>query len=594
MKVLEKRNKSELFESGKAGEVYRDGRDLRGLVGWRGVGPTLAAAVVSGLLLSAVFPPLEWAWAAWFALLPILAAPIPRRFTRRLLVGYVFGLSHFATSLYWLNEVVFFAGYLLSIYCAFFLLAWYLLFADVVTFFLSREGKSTANLSVSGRIYISGLSALSFMLAGLLIALGWVGLEWVRSWLFTGFPWNHFGLSQWQNPGLLQTTTVTGIYGLSFLLIMANLALLWIAVSHWHRWAGRGGGTMQFPWPVAAALLVLAPSLYLMYRGREKLEAPDARLEIAAVQGNLPQARVWTEGQLEKAIRVYEGMSREAARVDPDLIVWPETAVPAPAFYNPDYQQMLERLTTDIQTPLLFGNMHMEPVHSLEPEKGMEVETYNDFNSVFLLDREGRVMEYYYKVRLVPFGEYVPMGDILPFLHDLIGMGRDLSAGREYTLFELREGIWAGVNICFEDVFPQVSSNFVLRGANLLMTLTNDAWFAESPGSRQHMTHAVVRAVENRRPLMRSGNSSDTALIMPNGEVRGLLYDHETGDRFIRDWRKYTVPVWFDLGTTFYTRHGNVFAAACFLVVLLWLLWRIVWSVQRNVQLRRIITGEEN
>ena len=142
-------------------------------------------------------------------------------------------------------------------------------------------------------------------------------------------------------------------------------------------------------------------------------------------------------------------------------------------------------------------------------------------------------------------------------------MGRGLTAGTEYTVFHLPNGARAGVNICFEDAFAEISRQFALRGANLLLTLTNDAWYAESAGSRQHLTHAVFRAVECGLPLFRSGNNSDTCLILPNGSVVDVLRDPETGNAFVRGARGYRVPVWAYPLQTFYVRHGDVFAHLC-------------------------------
>jgi apolipoprotein N-acyltransferase len=193
----------------------------------------------------------------------------------------------------------------------------------------------------------------------------------------------------------------------------------------------------------------------------------------------------------------------------------------------------------------------------------------------------------------VPFGEFTPFERLFPWLTDIIGMGRSLTAGREFTVFELPRGARAGVNICYEDIFPEISRQFVRRGANVLMTLTNDAWYAESAGSRQHLIHAVFRATENRRPLLRAGNNSDTCLILPDGRIVGLLYDLDTGSRFVRAARCYDVPVWQKQELTFYTRYGDVFAYGCALAMLL--TW--VFLAQRCLieKRRRLlaITGSE-
>jgi apolipoprotein N-acyltransferase len=182
-----------------------------------------------------------------------------------------------------------------------------------------------------------------------------------------------------------------------------------------------------------------------------------------------------------------------------------------------------------------------------------------------LLDAETKVLDHYDKIHRVPFGEYVPFSRYLPWLVKWIGMGRDLTPGTEHTVFDLPKGVRAGVNICFEDAFAGISRAFVQRGANVLVTITNDAWYAESSGSRQHLLQAVFRAAETRRPLLRSGNNSDTCLIMPDGSITNLLCNPDTGNPFYRGAGVYDVPVWADPPTTFYTRHGDLFAILCVL-----------------------------
>lgn len=565
--------------------LSRRGYNLSGLIGWRALLPGLTAAAVSGLLLSAAFPPLEWAWLAWAAFLPILTVPFPRRPGPRLLIGFVLGYSHFATTLYWLNPVGFFAGYLMALICALYPMVWYYLITDIILLY-SPVPKNRPDEERPLRPSLFNLNPFQFTLLTLAAPVFWVTLEWVRSWIFTGFPWNQLAVSQWHNLNLLEITTLFGTYGLSFLILLINLSIAWIFCYRWkYGWRRKSGHII--PWPLLASAILIIPALFYMY-SRPNLPPADTEIRIAAIQGNIEQARIWSQAQLDEALKVYNDLSREAARDNPDLIVWPETAVPAPVFFNRDYLQMQKKLLSDIKTPLLFGSTHREKT-TLETGE----DEFQDFNAVFLIDENQEVKEYYYKIHLVPFGEYVPLGDIFPGLYDLIGMGRDLTAGREYTLFQLNDKVWAGVNICFEDVFPEISRNFVLRGANLMITLTNNAWFEETAGSRQHLSHAVFRAAENRLPLLRSGNNSDTALIMPNGEVRNLLYDNKNGDRFIRDWRTYRVPIWLEPETTFYTRHGNIFAWLCAGLTFLWLIRRALLSLKRNLSAKNKISHDE-
>lgn len=521
--------------------------NLAGHVAWRRRALELTAAVGSGLLLSAAFAPLELDLLVYVALIPLLWLPLPRTLGRRALVGYVFGAAYCLTNLFWLNSIGFGAGVLLGAYCALYPMAWYLFTGAVLTRLCGR-GTDTEPAPPPWR-----LSALQQCLLCLLLPAAWVALEWLRSWLFTGFSWNQLGISQWQRGDLIQFVQLTGVYGLSFLIVILNVAL---ALSWRHMvdtWRHRVPERPSAPLYLAFALLLAA--LWYGKQARE-IPAPDTSLNVAAVQGNIPQCREWSEKQLDDSLSVYSSLTRASmlGSIRPDLVVWPETAIPAPLRWNEKYAETMRQLTAAVQTPMLIGTVdyrpHPDPV----------------FNSAFLLDAAGGLREHYDKIHRVPFGEYTPFSRYLPWLQDWIGMGRDLTPGTEYTVFALPGDIKGSVLICYEDAFGSLARQFVLRGANLLFTLTNDAWYAESAGARQHFAHAVFRAVENRRPLFRAGNNSDTCLILPSGQVRGLLLDPVTGSRFTRASDVFEIPVWSDLGTTWYTRNGDVVAQLCFLV----------------------------
>lgn len=541
------------------------GANLRVLTGWRPVVSLGVCLAASGLLLSASYAPLEWDWLGWCALVPALVAAAPCGGLRRLLAGYLLGFVYCVTNLFWLNEIGFAAGVLLAIYCACFPAAWYALTAALA----GALRASPAGEPPSALCRVPTGWRQSALILG--SSLFWVGLEWLRSWLFTGFPWNDLGISQWQRPALLSLTCFTGVAGISALLMVSNLALAQVALTWWH---GVRHGSPRRSGRVPAVTLGLALVLAMVAAMMAPtVPAPEASLRVLAVQGNIPQCRVWTEEQFDEAVAVYTGLTAQAVPVArPDLVVWPESAVPAPLGYGP-FRRRVDALMAEIQTPLLLGALDSRALPDARWTGAEWEPPLQDFNAAILLAPDGSTVETYDKIHRVPFGEYVPFGRYLPWLVDWIGMGRDLTPGSEYTLFDLGPGLLAGANICFEDVFPEISRNFVRRGATLLLTLTNDAWYAESAGSRQHLVHAVFRAAENRRPLFRSGNNSDTCLILPDGRIEGLLYDPETGRRFIRGTRVYDVPISLAPPETLFTRWGNWFARACAAGAILLGLW---------------------
>lgn len=516
----------------------------------------LLGCVLSGLLLTGAFAPFEQPFLAWLAFVPLLLMPVPRRWPQRVVCGYALGLSHFLTSLAWLNTIGFAAGVLLGLVCAVFPLVWYLFYTAVFDLLLLRPARPPdwdGNSRLADGVASVPLSAARYALLVAFLPAAWVAAEWVRAWVFSGFSWNQLGVSQWQHLRLLRLTSWTGVYGISFLAVVVNVVVAWILIARWQRL--RHGGDHQVPWPAVAALGVVLPTIMLTAAGPKSPGQPSHYLRVAAVQGNIPQRREFTQQDLQEILPVYENLTRAAATTDPDLVVWPETAVPAALFWNADYAAVMSRLFGDLQLPMLIGSLDFRT----EPDSTDPADA-RTYNSAFLFAADGTLLDRYDKVHRVPFGEFVPFGDALPWLVSWIGMGRGLTPGTGFNLLPLPKETYAGVNICYEDAYPGISHAFVRRGANLLMTLTNDAWYAESAGARQHMVHAVLRAVENQRPLFRAGNNSDTCLIMPWGEVRDVLADPDTGNRFVRGTRTYQIPVWNDLPITFYTRHGDWFA----------------------------------
>lgn len=527
--------------------------DLCFLVSWRRRLLEIILAVTSGLAISFTFPPLELTWLTWFALIPLLILPVPMIRRRRVLLALSFGAAYFIPSLFWLNEVGFGAGILLAIVCAVFPAVWYLLFCAATTTYLVDNKTANSDENPFPATAVLTAHGRKFAISALALSASWVGLEWVRSWLFSGFPWNFLGISQWQNIGLLRITAFTGVYGISFLIVLANFTLAWIFTRWLKRWQGAKPQAGAY-YPAITAVTCFAIALVAIHLPPELPATADNTLVIAGIQGNLSQRREWTEEQLEEAIEVYNSLTREVlseAEEEIDLVVWPETAIPAAVLWEKRSNRMLYRLFTDFNVPFLIGTLDYRPLAKDE---------YAQVNSAVYFGPDGEVSDYYDKTHLVPFGEFVPLGEKLPWLREFIGMGRDLRAGRQFTVMSLPADARAGINICYEDAFPYISRNFVRRGANLLVTITNDAWYARSSGSRQHMIHAVFRAAETRLPLFRSGNNSDTCLILPDGRVRGLLYGDAGDTRFVRSFRIYKVPVWDDPPETFYVRHGDIFA----------------------------------
>ncbi|MBO4619457.1 MAG: apolipoprotein N-acyltransferase [Victivallales bacterium] len=552
----------------------------------------LGAALLSGLALSCAFAPLEWWWMAWLAFLPLLVLPTPQSRWERLGVGMIFGYSHFATALHWLNTVGFGAGWLLAVYCALYPAVWYYLYSAVLWSLKPRESlseeQSETELASAHRAG-AALWQLRYRVAVGVAALAaaiWTALEWVRSWLFTGFPWNQLGISQVETIFAFPAWDF-GIFFISFLILFTN-GLLILAVAFLLHSSRR-----YIPLLVSLAWIVLWVAMLFPLAAASPSHSERLKgttLRILAIQGDVPECRDWNEQIFDMAWNRYADLTREAFRAcaenPPDLILWPEGALPAPITYAP-YATRLRKLLQELKTPILLGALDIRPQPGDPPEEAPV------FNTAFLLDADSPILanpyadrgEYYDKIHRVPFGEYVPFGKYFPWLVDAIGMGRDLTPGQNYKLFEIK-GVKIGVNICFEDAFPEISRRFAQDGADLLITITNDCWYRQSSGARQHRNHAVFRAIETHRSLLRSGNNSDTCLISKRGWIRDPICGPD-GSAFGPGWHLYELN-----DTHFATTSrvsGNLFAHLCALATLLTLVWLQWKSLRHHAKMAQVM-----
>jgi apolipoprotein N-acyltransferase len=476
-------------------------------------------ALLSGVLLALSFPKADFSVLAWFAFVPLLLAIAKKRPQAAFRLGFVCGLTAYGGILYWLNIVMTLYGNLpwLASFCLFLILAGYMAIYVGLTAMLVRKGE------------ISGISTL------LSFPFLWVGFEFLRSFLLTGFPWAILGYSQYRILPLIQIADITGVYGLSFLIVLANVVLLRIIK----------GAVMKGPsiYPAKSAALLVALLLLTLGYGFMRLNSVEkgAPLKVALIQGNIPQDVKWDPAFQESTIAVYERLTRKACAGGVGLVVWPESAVP---FYFQDdlkYASRIKRVAADVKSFLVTGS----------PAYDNEGGSIKYRNSAYLLSPSGEVLGRSDKVHLVPFGEYVPLSRLLPFVHKLVvGIG-DFSPGAGTFPLSIDKGN-LGVLVCFEGIFPELSRGYVRAGSRLLVNITNDAWYGRSSAPYQHLSMTVFRAVENRVPLVRAANTGITAIIDSRGHIRGMTQlFNET----------YLVgEVRMGEGDTVYTRYGDVFA----------------------------------
>lgn len=467
------------------------------------------AAVSSGILLFLAAPgPFSLPWLAWLALVPLLLGLAGRSPRQAALLGLVCGLAYYLPLLHWIVIVLATYGqvpfpiallalFLLALYMSFYLAAF--------AFFCART---------SGHIPV-----LFFAPAC------WTALEFVRGFLFSGFPWLDLACTQFMQPVLIQISDLAGHHGLSFVIVLSNVLLASLALSRTSR--GHLPGPIELAASLALLLSLGAYGLLSLHTLPDRL-AKAEKLQVAVVQGNIPQDQKWQPAFQKATIDSYLALSGQTfAATRPDLVVWPETALPFYPYENPLFLRLHGELTRPFRTFLLTGVPHREP-------EGFAENKLSYSNSAFIISPDGLVTGRYDKEHLVPFGEYIPFRRLLGFASPLVETLGEFSPGRKNTPVPcLNSKI--GVLICFESIFPEIARKQVTNGANLLITLTNDAWFGRSGAPYQHLAMAVFRAVETRRSLVRAANTGISAFIDPLGRIEGAspLFEEYAATRTI-------------------------------------------------------------
>ena len=343
----------------------------------------------------------------------------------------------------------------------------------------------------------------------------WTGLDFLRSILFTGFPWMDLGYAVYRQPLLIQAADLGGHYLITFSVVLINALLFWfIRRIHAAFSSSSGSSAYHFRYPVTVFLLLSCLGGYSLMRYRQvsaETAAADTVL-VSAVQGNIEQHLKWVPSQKEKTVDRYLFLSMQALQGEekPELLVWPETALP---FY-PARDPLMNRIRAFVrkqEVRLLTGS----PYFTVNPETDRPLSYYN---SALLLDHSGRLSARYNKQHLVPFGEYIPLRNYLWFLRPLVELIGDFTPGDSFDPLDA-ENMRIGTLICFESIFPDIARKEVAEGADLLVNLTNDAWYGASSAPYQSWAMTVFRAVENRRSLVRAANTGISGFVTPTGEV---------------------------------------------------------------------------
>lgn len=451
-----------------------------------------ALALLSGLLLALSFPKFGHAALAWVSLAPLLVAVTlaayngaSRWHTFRL--GYLTGLGYFCGTLYWLAMVMAQYGDLSLVVAgllAFGLAAWLSVFVGVFA-------------------WLTGDAVRRYGVPGLWLApCFWVTTEWFRAWLGGNFPWVLLGSSQSSALPVVQLASVTGVYGLSAMVVSVGVVIAILTLSR-NRAQRRTAA-------LAVLGLVLIPVWGAWRMSRSDLLTQGVPMRVGLVQGNVPQNEKQKPGNVTLILDRYVALTREAIGAGSQLVLWPEASTPFYFEIDANLAEPIRRLARESQTPMLVGTDQYEAASPSAPQKF--------FNGAVLVGPDGRNLDSYQKIHLVPFGEFVPFKSLLFFVKPLVENVSDFTHGSRRTVFDV-EGTRFSVAICYEVVYSGLAREFVNNGAQLLTTITNDAWFGRSSAATQHFEQAGIRAVEQGRYLVRSANTGISGGFDPYGRV---------------------------------------------------------------------------
>ncbi|MEO0508808.1 MAG: apolipoprotein N-acyltransferase [Verrucomicrobiota bacterium] len=492
----------------------------------------LLAGVTSSLLWVLSIPPFEFAEAAYIAFVPLLlwlyTRPTGRVFW---LVALGVGWFSWFVILIWLRHVTWVGTFGLSFILALLFVVWLAATRMILPLVAGRG----FHLRVVAFASIAGL---------------WVLIEWMRTWLLWGFPWAPFALSQWQRPVVLQIAAWSGAYGVSFLLVLFNCCIAQTLRNRLFKkeqkvWLG------WFSPDLYLAMIGLGFCIYVFLHTLPQPDSSKTLFRAGVVQPYISPELKWETDREIENLEILERQTRFVASLDCDLVLWPEATTPWPAVGYPEMQTRVLRLVEEIGKPILMGTV----IYQSEGELW--------HNGVALAYPGGRLAEGIYKKReLVPFGEYVPK----PFdliVDQFVPLDGSFLPGKgpELIDLELSEQILKiGSLVCYEDVFPGLARETARAGAEVFFVATNNAWYGEEGGAEQHAAHSVLRAVENRRPVIRCGNGGWSGWIDAYGTVREVLYD-ENGSIYFRGGGTYTVMHYegWMRQQSFYTRHGDWF-----------------------------------
>lgn len=527
-------------------------------------------AAGAGLLLTAAFPGIGLAGMAWLAPGLMIAAAFGRHRGEVFRLGYIAGLAHYLSMLYWLLFIPYrwngipigpAAGWLaLSSFLALFPAFWvWLVCPPVEKLDQAPPGFGALARTWTGRCLWAAGGATA-----------WVATEMVLARLLGGFPWDLLGVSQYRLTPLIQLASITGVYGISFLVVWISLSLLSAGLMIIRKPTTRSVWMVELFLP----LLVIGVVFHIGLRRLLRPEPPSRATRFVLVQPSIPQTLIWNPDNDDRRFQDLLQLTEQALAQPADVLIWPESAIPKMIRASGGTLHAVSELARRHHVWMIIGSDDAEPARN--PVRPGDADY---FNACFLVSPDGKLVDRYIKRNLVIFGEYVPLQEWLPFLRHLTPIQGGFTAGEQSVLFELSDlNLIAAPLICFEDIFPQLARSDARAGVDFLVNLTNDGWFGHSSAQWQHAATALFRAVENGVPLIRCSNNGLTCWIDSRGRLRDILKD-VSGTVYGPGFLSVSVPAPDPdnrRGATFYGRHGDWFGWATVVTTGLMLVQRLL------------------
>src|SRR3989338_8762903 len=503
---------------------------------------------LSSSLLILTFPKFDISSFAWMAFVPFFYVLINKGPVKAFFAGWTCGTLFFLGTIYWIINTMINYGHI-SVAVSLMIL---LVFSVYLGLFFGLFAYIVSYIEIK-------LSLLAWVLAPFV----WVCTELLRTHLFTGFPWVLLGYSQYRSLNLIQVADVTGVYGISFIIVAVNSCIFLILSKMKFKKRSVGDFFSSDKIVISYLILVVLMLICFFNYGKKQIEefyyhssttekTIKNKLVIAVIQGNIEQDKKWDRNYQEETIKRYQKLTDKAIKGgNVDLVIWPETATPFYLQSEGIYLDYLLNYLREKKVYLLTGSPAYDNTQKYETES---------FNSAFLLSPDFKILKRYDKIHLVPFGEFIPFERILKInlFRDIIGDIGSFTSGREETVFSFSKGKF-GTVICFEIIFPELVRRFIKKGGEFMVTITNDALFGKSAAPYQHFAMTVFRAVENKVYIARAANTGISGFINPVGEIIC------SSGVFVEGYLKN--DIYLMENKTIYTLYGDIFAWICVLVL---------------------------